>query len=124
MARLFVMRNENHKNSKRVAVIGGGISGLAAAHQLRKIAPQCDVQLLESGSRLGGVIKTTKKDEFLIEGAADNFITTSPTAIELCNDLGLGDELIRTNPDGRGAMVLSRGKLEPVPSGFMSAARR
>ncbi len=112
----------NSNNRKRVAVIGGGISGLAAAHQLRKISPEFDVKLLESGSRLGGVIKTTEKDGFLIEGAADNFITTSPTAIELCNDLGLGDELIRTNPNGQGAMVLSRGRLEPIPAGFMVMA--
>lgn len=106
----------------RVAVIGGGISGLAAAHQLLKLDPSLDVTLHESGGRLGGVIKTTRKDGFLIEGAADNFITTSPTAIDLCKDLGLGDELIQTNSGGGGAMVVSRGKLEPIPPGFMVMA--
>ncbi|QDT05033.1 Protoporphyrinogen oxidase [Rubripirellula lacrimiformis] len=109
-------------NPKRVAVIGGGISGLAAAHHLRKLDPSLDVQLFESGDRLGGVIRTTETDGFLIEGAADNFITTAPNAIELCRDLGLGQELIPTNPGGGGAMVVSRGKLEPVPPGFMVMA--
>ncbi len=109
-------------NRRRVAVIGGGISGLAAAYHLRKLDPNLDVQLIESGSRLGGVIKTTEKNGFLIEGAADNFITTSPTAIELCRDLGLGDELIRTKPGGGGAMVVSHGKLEPIPPGFVVMA--
>ncbi len=106
----------------RVAVIGGGISGLAAAHQLRKLDSTLEVTLHESGDRLGGVIKTTCKEGFLIEGAADNFITTSPIAIELCKDLGLGDELIQTNSGGGGAMVVRRGKLEPIPTGFMVMA--
>lgn len=107
---------------KHVSVIGGGISGLAAAHQLLKLDPSLDVTVYESSSRLGGVIKTTEKDGFLIEGAADNFITTSPTAIELCKDLGLGDELISTNVGGGGAMVVAHGKLEPIPPGFMVMA--
>ncbi|MGB7343570.1 MAG: protoporphyrinogen oxidase [Pirellulaceae bacterium] len=106
----------------RVAVIGGGISGLAAANHLRRIAPEIEVRLLEAGTRLGGEIQTTHKDGFLIEGAADNFITTSPTAIQLCKDIGLGDDLIGTNPKQRGAMVLSRGKLEKIPEGFIVMA--
>ncbi len=107
---------------KRVAIIGGGVTGLAAAQHIQKLAPEIGVRLLESGSRLGGVIQTVRKDGFLIEGAADNFITTSPSAIELCRDVGLGDELIGTNQGHRGAMVLSRGRLEPIPSGFMVMA--
>ncbi len=106
----------------RVAVIGGGISGLAAAHQLRKLNSNLDVQVFEAGTRLGGVIQTTEKDGFLIEGAADNFITTTPSALQLCRELGLGDELIQTSPKGGGAMVVCRGKLEPIPPGFMVMA--
>ncbi|MCA9180100.1 MAG: protoporphyrinogen oxidase [Planctomycetales bacterium] len=106
----------------RVAIIGGGITGLAAAHHLCEVAPQLDVVLLEATSRLGGVIQTTKKDGFLVESAADNFITTSPVAIDLCQRLGLGDELIGTNPQGRGAMVVCKGKLEQIPSGFLVMA--
>ncbi len=107
---------------QRVAIIGGGITGLAAAHHLREKAPQLDIVLLEASTRLGGVIRTTKKDGFLVESAADNFITTSPVAINLCQRLGLGAELIGTNPQGRGAMVVCRGKLEPIPSGFLVMA--
>lgn len=106
----------------RVAVIGGGISGLAAAHQLRQLDSNLDVELFEAGPRLGGVIQTTERNGFLIEGAADNFITTTASALQLCNDLGLGDELIQTNPRGAGAMVVCRGKLEPIPPGFMIMA--
>ncbi|MCM2373240.1 protoporphyrinogen oxidase [Aporhodopirellula aestuarii] len=107
---------------RRVAIIGGGVSGLAAAHQVIKLDPSLDVQLFEAGPRVGGVIQTIRKDGFLIEGAADNFITSIPGGIELCQDLGLGDDLIGTNPNGRGADVLSHGRLEPIPSGFMVMA--
>lgn len=115
-------RNRPPHDRHRVAVIGGGISGLATAQRLRKLDPTVEVTVYESSSRLGGVIKTTAKDGFLIEGAADNFITTSPTAIELCKDLGLGDQLIPTNAGGGGAMVVAHGKLEPIPPGFMVMA--
>ncbi|EMI52366.1 protoporphyrinogen oxidase, partial [Rhodopirellula sallentina] len=107
---------------RRVAIIGGGISGLAAAHQLVQSDPSLDVHLYEAGPRLGGVIQTVRKDGFLIEGAADNFITSIPSGIKLCEDLGLADDLIKTNPNGRGADVLTQGKLEPIPSGFMVMA--
>lgn len=107
---------------QRVAVIGGGISGLAAAYHLHETEPQVDVILLEAKRRLGGVIETKKRAEFLVESAADNFITTSPVAIDLCRQLGLGDQLIETNPQGRGAMVLCKGRLEPIPAGFLVMA--
>jgi oxygen-dependent protoporphyrinogen oxidase len=107
---------------RRVAIIGGGVSGLAAAHHLQKLAPSIDVQLYEAGSRLGGVIQTVRKDGFLIEGAADNFMTSLPSGIELCKDLGLDDDLIGTNPNGHGADVLAHGRLEPIPAGFMVMA--
>ncbi|MCA9132071.1 MAG: protoporphyrinogen oxidase [Planctomycetales bacterium] len=107
---------------QRVAIIGGGISGLAAAHFLRETKPEVEVILLEASGRLGGVIRSANKDGFLIESAADNFITTSPVAIDLCRRLGLGDELLGTNAEGRGALVLCRGKLEPIPSGFLVMA--
>jgi oxygen-dependent protoporphyrinogen oxidase len=77
---------------RRVVIIGGGISGLAAAYYLRATAPEIDILLLESGKRLGGVIQTTKQDGFLIESAADSFITTSTAAVDLCTRLGLGDD--------------------------------
>ncbi|TWU33294.1 protoporphyrinogen oxidase [Novipirellula artificiosorum] len=107
---------------RRVAVIGGGVSGLAAAHHLQEIAPELDVLLFEASGRVGGVIQTTKQDGFLIESAADNFITTPPSGIKLCQRLGLKDDLIGTSPTGRKAMVVSRGRLEPIPEGFLIMA--
>ena len=104
---------------QRVAVIGGGISGLAAAHRLLEINPQAQVVLYEASDRLGGVLKTEERDGYLIEHAADMFIAEPPWALDLCRRVGLADELIGTNDQYRQAFVVCRGRLEAVPAGFM-----
>lgn len=98
----------------RVAIVGGGITGLAAASALRGH----QVTLLERESRLGGKILTERIDGFLLEGGPDSFLTTKPEAVALCLDLGLGDDLVGTKP-GRVVYVLSRGRLHPLPDGLM-----
>ena len=112
---------------KRIAVIGGGISGLAAAHRLATANPQPTVRLFERGSRLGGVINTVRRDDFLFERSADSFLddVSMPWARELAESVGLGDQLIGTDPRFRRALVLRAGRLYPVPDGFrlMAAPR-
>lgn len=103
----------------RIAVIGGGITGLSAAHRLRQLLPVADVQLLEAGSRLGGALHTAHSGALVLEQGADSFLTRDPVAIELCRELGLGGELINTSAAHRRALVVCRGKLEPVPEGFV-----
>ena len=107
---------------KRVVVIGGGITGLAAAHRLVQLDPTLDVTLLEAGTRLGGVLETVRRDGFLIERSADNFITNVPWAVDLCHQVGLADQLLPTTSRQRNAMVVHRGRLERVPPGFMLMA--
>ena len=63
---------------RRIAVIGGGISGLAAAHRLVELDPGSLPVVLERGPRLGGVLRTVHQDGFQVEQSADNFITTVP----------------------------------------------
>jgi oxygen-dependent protoporphyrinogen oxidase len=106
----------------RVAVIGGGISGLSAAYELANGESAVDVLLLESGSRLGGVLETQHCDGFLIEAAADNFLTTPPAAVDLCRALGIDDGLISTNSQHRQTFVIRRGRLQPIPLGFLVMA--
>ena len=115
------MRDETGE-SVDVAVIGGGISGLAAAHRLREIAPELSVAVLEAGPRAGGVLGTTRRDGYLVEGSADSFITNVPWAIDLCRRLGLGDRLIATDPDRRRSFVVRKGSLEPIPDGLVIMA--
>ena len=77
--------------AKRVAVVGGGISGLAAAHRLLKLDPSLQVTLYEASDRLGGILQTEQLGEFLIEKSADNFVTNVPGAVELCKELGIDE---------------------------------
>ncbi|WDI40716.1 protoporphyrinogen oxidase [Bremerella sp. P1] len=107
----------------RVAVIGGGISGLSAAHRLLELNSECDIHLFEADSRLGGVLQTSKTDDgYLLENSADNFITNIPYALDLCRRLGMEEELLPTNEALRKAYVVRNGKLFPVPDGFVLMA--
>lgn len=113
-------------NPFRVIVIGGGITGLSAAHRLieerqARHVP-IDVTLLEAGDRLGGTIGTEEVDGFLIETGPDAFISTKPWALALCKRIGLGDRLIRTNDAYRRTHIVRRGALLPVPEGFLMLA--
>jgi oxygen-dependent protoporphyrinogen oxidase len=107
---------------KRVVVVGGGISGLAAAHRLVELDPAMDVALLEAGPRLGGVLETVHRDGFLCERSADNFITSVPWGLDFCRRIGLGDALLPTQGERRAALVVHRGQLVRVPEGFMLLA--
>jgi oxygen-dependent protoporphyrinogen oxidase len=112
-------------SGQRVAVIGGGITGLAAAHRLRELNPSLHVTLFEASSRLGGVLETRREHGCLIERSADMFTTRDPWALDLCRRLGIADQLINTNLANRQAYVVHRGRLQAVPEGFtlMSPAR-
>jgi oxygen-dependent protoporphyrinogen oxidase len=109
-------------NSRHIAVIGGGIAGLAAAHRLVELDPACRVTLLEAGPRLGGVLSTIHEHGFQVEQSADNFITTVPWGVNLCKRLGLADQLIQTNPDYRQTFVVRAGRLYRLPDGFLMMA--
>ena len=105
-----------------VAVVGAGVTGLAAARKLRELNPNLDVKVFERAPRVGGVIGTRVVDGFLCELSVDNFITTVPEGIELCKSLGLGDELMSTSAKYRRTYVARKGRLCPLPDGFMTMA--
>jgi oxygen-dependent protoporphyrinogen oxidase len=103
----------------RLAVIGGGISGLAAAHRLHALLPAAELRLFEAGPRLGGALHSQRSGDLLLEHGADSFITKTPWAVNLCDELGLADQLMPTNQQHRRALVVRKGKLHPVPEGFV-----
>jgi oxygen-dependent protoporphyrinogen oxidase len=109
---------------KRIAIIGGGISGLAAAYRAHELDPTASVTLFEATDRLGGILRTVRQDGFLVEQSADSFITTVPAAVDLCRRIGFADQLIPTGSENRGAMVVARGKLQRVPAGFVLMSPR
>ena len=112
--------------NERVIVIGGGLTGLAAAHRLVTRAAglrrPIEVRLLEAKDRLGGAIWTDRRDGFLLEGGADSFITNKPGGIDLCREIGLSDQLIGTDSSRRRSFVVRSGRLLPVPDGFVMMA--
>ena len=107
---------------QRIAVIGGGISGLAAAHRLVELDDSLDVILLEAGGRLGGVLHSLQRNGFMIERGADSFVTDLPAATKLCDRVGLGGQLVATNSQYRGAYVVRNGRLIKIPAGFQLMA--
>ncbi|HEX4485299.1 MAG TPA: protoporphyrinogen oxidase, partial [Terriglobales bacterium] len=107
---------------KRIAIIGGGISGLAAAHALEKLrlaGAAIEYRLLEAGSRLGGVLRTEIIDDCLIEAGPDSFLTEKSWAADFCRELGLGDQLMGSNDSTRKTYILLKGRLAPMPDGLM-----
>lgn len=109
---------------KHIVVIGGGISGLVAAHRLTELNTEnrFRITLLEAGPRLGGVIKTENVDGFRLEAGPDAFISEKPEALALAERLGLTDRLIKTNEQFRRSFVVRKGKLRPIPEGFQLLA--
>ena len=107
---------------KRIAIIGGGVSGLSAAYALekqRKKGGDLNYVLFEAGPRLGGVIATERVGEFVIEAGPDSFLTEKPWASDLCRELGLGDQLVASNDAERRTYILLNGRLVPLPDGLM-----
>lgn len=108
-----------NRRPPRVAILGGGITGLAAALRLHDSAAGIDWHLYEAASRLGGVLETVEHDGYRIELSADNFITRDPWATDLCKRVGLEEELLPTDPARRRALVVSQGRVRRVPEGFV-----
>jgi protoporphyrinogen/coproporphyrinogen III oxidase len=102
----------------RIAIIGGGISGLAAAHRITELLPHAELSLFETSDRLGGILDTVHRNGFLVERSADSFQTKVPYAVDLCRRLGIADQLLPTDDARRRAMVVHNGRLIPVPAGF------
>lgn len=107
---------------KRIAIVGGGISGLAAAYALeqkRHAGLQAEYAVYEASSRFGGVMVTDRADGCLIEAGPDSFLTEKPWASDLCRQLGLGDQLIGSQDSQRKTYILVRGQLVEMPDGLM-----
>jgi oxygen-dependent protoporphyrinogen oxidase len=106
---------------KRVAIVGGGVAGLAAAYELARLAHDgAAVQgvLFEASTRLGGIIETVREGGFVIECGPDAWVTEKPWARELAEELGLGDEVMPSNDAGRKTYVLIDKKLQAMPDGM------
>ena len=112
---------------RRVAIIGGGISGLSVAWYLEKQAAQHGVDLeytlLEKGARWGGKILTEQVEDsdepFVVEAGPDSFLTQKPWALQLARELGLEPHLLGTNDHKRSTYVLNHGRPVLLPDGVL-----
>lgn len=107
---------------RRIAIVGGGISGLAAAYALeerRQAGEPLGYVLYEASPRFGGVLMTEAVDGCLVEAGPDSFLTEKPWAANLCRRLGLGDQLIGSNDAGRRTYILVKGRLTSLPDGLV-----
>ncbi|QNI37481.1 protoporphyrinogen oxidase [Edaphobacter albus] len=106
---------------KRIAILGGGIAGLAAAYELAQLSSKgisIRVELFEASPRLGGIVETIREGGFVIEGGPDGWVSEKPWARELAVELGLEEELIYSNDDQRKTYVLIDGALKAMPDGM------
>ena len=106
----------------RVAVVGGGITGLAAAYRLRELAAAHEMPLetilLESCGRVGGALETIRASGYVIETGADSILSEKPSALRLVKRLGLEADIIGTQERFRRTYVVHNGRLVPIPDGF------
>ncbi len=105
--------------TRRVAILGGGISGLVAAYRLVSAShtEPVEVVLYEADQRLGGIIQSDLSQGLVLEGGPDSFLKRKPEALELVRELGLGDQIMGTNPHTHGAYIFHRGHFHDIPPG-------
>jgi len=111
------------RNGRRhVVIVGGGISGLAAAFYVRELSARrgfdLRVTVIERAQRVGGCIETLRGDGFIMEMGAESLPTEKPWAIELVTRLDLRDELIPTRAEHKGTHVVRGGRLRAIPEDF------
>ncbi len=102
--------------SKRVVIAGGGVSGLAAAYDLKRAGIECVV--FEKRPRLGGVIETRHWENCTFDNGPDGFLSQKPEALALIEELGLGAEVIGSNDSQRTTYILKQGRLLALPEGM------
>lgn len=106
----------------KIAIVGGGIAGLAAAYELEKAraaGEPVEYTLFESRPRLGGSLGSEVVNGAVLERGPDSFISEKPAAAELCRELGLGDQLTPSNDADRKTWIVVRNRLVALPDGLM-----
>lgn len=108
---------------RRIVIIGGGVTGLTCARALSIAAKEknekLDIVLLEASSSFGGIIRTERQDDFVMDRGPDAWVTNKPEAANLARELGLQDEVVSTVEKNRRVYIVHRGKLHAMPEGLV-----
>lgn len=109
--------------SRKVVIVGGGLTGLSAAFYIRKYYKDkgCkpEIVILEKDKVLGGKIETLHRDGFVIEKGPDSFLARKTAMIDLAHELEIDHELVSTNPEAKKTYIVNQGRLHPMPSGLV-----
>jgi oxygen-dependent protoporphyrinogen oxidase len=104
----------------KVAIVGGGITGLTTAYYLQtRSKGAVEYTLIDSAPCFGGKIRSERVDGFVVEGGPDSFMTQKPAIMELCRELQLDKDLLNTNELAHKVFIWSQGKLQAMPEGVM-----
>lgn len=102
----------------RLAIIGGGITGLTAAYRMHTLRPDVELTLFEAGPTAGGKVQTLREQGYLVEVGADSFLSRKPYGIRLCEELGLAEAIIGRNPQHHQTYILKNGTFHNLPEGL------
>jgi oxygen-dependent protoporphyrinogen oxidase len=103
---------------RRVAVLGGGMAGLAAAWEIRQRG-DAEALVLEAGPTFGGKLRSEAQPGFVFEEGPDSFLVRKTAAVTLIRELGIEEELVPITASGQGSAIYSGGRLHPIPPGLM-----
>ena len=103
----------------RLAIVGGGLAGLAAAYEAERLGGSgVEVTLHEASDRLGGKVRTVREDGFVVEAGADAVVRYKPWALQVAREVGLADEIVGTLPAEPAALIVALGRAVPLPAGL------
>ena len=109
---------------KRIAIIGGGISGLTVLHYLKqRFGDNVEISLFERETLTGGTIRSLKKDSCLFEWGPNGFLNNQPTSLQLIEELGLNDQLVEAQSAARRRYLQVKGELKAIPTGLIDFIR-
>ena len=107
---------------RNVAIIGSGIAGLAAALRVHDLCAKSGdpvrITIYDPEEHAGGCVQTMHERDLVMEAGADSLLVDKPWGVNLLRRLGIEDQLVPMRPEYKGARIVNRGKLRPLPSGF------
>jgi oxygen-dependent protoporphyrinogen oxidase len=108
----------------RVVIVGAGISGLSLAYRLHQLAPNVEITILESAERIGGCVRTERRDGFIIECGPNGFLDTKPTTAQLSREVGLNERMVSASDAAARNRYLFLGKgLQRLPGSLPQLLR-
>nr|VFK68505.1 MAG: oxygen-dependent protoporphyrinogen oxidase [Candidatus Kentron sp. UNK]VFK71677.1 MAG: oxygen-dependent protoporphyrinogen oxidase [Candidatus Kentron sp. UNK] len=114
------MTNHNQQ-PLHVAIIGGGISGLATAFFIRQLAPDSRIAIFEKEARFGGTMQSEYRDGFLFEAGPNGFLSNRAQTLDLVRESGAEKLLLKSSDDARIRYIFTQGlqRLPDTPPAFL-----